>query len=251
MKAGEEPRMSFALEGFVQGAELVTRSRTGNTVNVTLKAPLRGVKGLSMTMYGFYTPPPPEVPEVIEPTAKKIAKKPPQQKPPVTPPAEPKPEEFTGIVIDARAIPAAPAVFPKIKDTEKRDVYGVNKVNQEDLQKRGMASYAVVAREVNISRLFPKALVIQVRYAPEEATEQNKPKRRQGYKPLVVKAAGADGKLKTNLIVSAEDAQRIVDADDATNALKECRVVVVVSSEAGGIEGRLIVPGNSSDTAAP
>ena len=232
MKAGEESRMSFALEGFVQGAEVVARSRLGTTVNVTVRAPVRGVKGLSMTLYGFYTPPPPAVTEVIVPTRKKQAVK---KEPPKT---ETKPEQFTGIVIDARAIPATPAIFPRVQDTQKREVYGVSKVNQEDLQKRGMASYAVVAREVKISRLYPNATIIRASYSPDPPQPQQK-KRRQGYNPMLVKAAGTDGKLKATLIVSEADAQKIVDADDEHGVLKECKVVVVVSSEVGGLEGKL------------
>ncbi|MCI0615194.1 hypothetical protein L0244_19560 [bacterium] len=225
-KAGQDPRMSFALEGFVQGAEIVTRSRSGATVNVTMQASLRGVKGLSMTLYGLYTPPIPEVAEAIQPTRKKI---------PATTKQPPKPKEFSGIVIDARAVPnAAPAVFPQVEDTQKRQVYGVQKVNQEDLQKRGMASYAVVAREVKISKLYPNAIIIPVSYSPDTPQTQDK-KRRQGYSPLTVKASTTKGQLNSTLTVSDEDAQKIVDADDQTGALKQCRVVIVVPSEKPGM----------------
>lgn len=225
-KAGQDPKMSFALEGFVQGAEIVTRSRSGATVNVTMQASLRGVKGLSMTLYGMYTPPIPEVAEAIQPTRKKI---------PSTTKQQPKPKEFSGIVIDARAVPnAAPAVFPQVEDTQKRQVYGVQKVNQEDLQKRGMASYAVVARDVKISKLYPNAIIIPVSYSPDAPQTQDK-KRRQGYSPLMVKASNTKGQLNSTLTVSDEDAQKIVDADDETGALKQCRVVIVVPSEKSGM----------------
>ncbi|HSE41304.1 MAG TPA: hypothetical protein VLH08_11120 [Acidobacteriota bacterium] len=235
-KAGENERMSFALEGFVQGAEVVARSRQGSTVNVTVRAPVRGVKGLSMTLYGFYTPPPPDVTEVIIPTRKKTTVKKEPPKP------EQKPEQFTGIVIDARAVPTTPAIFPKIQDTKKREVYGVSKVSQEDLEKRGMASYAIVAREVKISRMFPNAIIIRASYSPDPPKPGEKKKRRQGYNPMLVKAAGTDGKLKATLIVSEADAQKIVDADDESGVLKNCKVVVVVSSEVGGLEGKLHLP---------
>ncbi len=225
-KAGQDPRMSFALEGFVQGAEIVTRSRSGANVNVTMQASLRGVKGLSMTLYGMYTPPIPEVAEAIQPTRKKI---------PSTTKQPPKPKEISGIVIDARAVPnAAPAVFPQVEDTQKRQVYGVQKVNQEDLQKRGMASYAVVARDVKISKLYPNAIIIPVSYSPDAPQTQDK-KRRQGYSPLMVKASTAKGQLNSTLTVSDEDAQKIVDADDETGALKQCRVVIVVPGEKPGM----------------
>jgi outer membrane biosynthesis protein TonB len=277
IKTGDEKRMSFALEGFVQGAETVARSRTGTTVNVTVQAPLRGVKGLTVAILGYYTPevgPPPAppaepaTPETPKPPKPKPSTKPvPKPEPPkpqaeqpkaeATPEAKPKPEtkpapekpeltepaspttEYTGVVIDARAVAISPAIFPKVQDTSKQDVYTVKETNKDDLQKRGMASYATVSRDVQISRLFPKALVIPVLYMPEG--DAAKPKRRQGYKPLVVKAAGAEGaNIKANLVISEEDARRLQELNKATGALKECRVVVVVSSEIGGLEGRLL-----------
>lgn len=278
MKAEEDKRISFALEGFVQGAEVVTKSRTDTTVNVTVQAPLRGVKGLTMTIFGYYTP---EVSPAPEATTAQQTTKPPKPQPSTTKPPKPEPAkphteepkaeaapeagpaktetkpaqvsenkqlkepsgpgaDFSGVVIDARAVAVAPAIFPKVQDTKKHDVYTVKDANQDDLQKRGMASYATVSRDVTISKLFPKALVVAVSYMPEGPAETGKPKRRQGYKPLVIKAAGADGQtIKANLVVSEEDAQKLQQLNQKTGALKQCRVVVVVSSEIGGLEGRL------------
>lgn len=278
MKAEEDKRISFALEGFVQGVEVVTRSRTDTTVNVTVQAPLRGIKGLTMTIFGYYTP---EVVPRPEPTTAQQTTKPPKPKPSTTKPPKPEPPkpqmeqpkaeaapesgpakpetkppqvsenqqlnepaapgvEFTGVVIDARAVAVAPAIFPKVQDTKKQDVYTVKDANQDDLQKRGMASYATVSRDVTISKLFPKALVVAVNYMPEGPADAGKQKRRQGYKPLVIKAAGTDGQaIKANLVVSEEDAEKLQQLNQKTGALKQCRVVVVVSSEIGGLEGRL------------
>jgi hypothetical protein len=227
IRAGEEQKMSFAMEGFVQGAQIAAQTKSGTTVSVTVQAPIRGVKGMTMTMLGYYTPAPP--PKVAAPVK-------PQPKP--QPPAGVEAESYTGVVIDARKVQANPAVFPKVKDTEKREVYSVGAVNKDDLAKRGMASYAVVARDVELSRLFPHALVIRVSYMPDDQAAP-KQKRRQGYKPLVVSAADAEGKLKANLIISEEDAAKIKAVDEKTGALKQCRVVVVVSSEVGGLEGRV------------
>jgi len=225
MKAGEEKRLSFALEGFVQGAEVVARSRSGNMVNVTVQAPIRGVQGLTMAVYGYYTPEPP---------------------PPAVEPIKPKPvaqaEKFTGVVIDARAVATSAALFPKIETPKKQPVHTAQQVNKDDLMKRGMAAYAVVSRDVKITRLFPNAaLVIPVRYMPGDAgsAPAGKTKRRQGYQPIVVNAVDSAGKLKATLIVSEEDAAKLKAIDQKTNALKECRVVIVVSSEAGGVEGAI------------
>ncbi|HJZ12540.1 MAG TPA: hypothetical protein VJ521_10340, partial [Acidobacteriota bacterium] len=104
----------------------------------------------------------------------------------------------------------------------------------------------VVARDVQISKRFPRAVIIPVRYEPEGEPVKEKTKRRQGYKPLVVTAAEAGGTLQTNLIISEEDAKKLKAVDDKTNVLKECKVVVVVSSEVGGLEGRLRSAQNES-----
>lgn len=276
-RSGEDRRMSFALEGFVQGAEVVASSKSGTTVNVTVQAPIRGVKGLTMTVYGYYTPPAPVVEEKPIQTAKpkpetkpgketKEETKPglssgvgPSEVKPAPPKTEPgpvttegsrpsggAPAEDTGIVIDARKTALAPALFPRIEDTEKRQVYGVQQTAKDDLQKRGMASYAVVAPDAPITRLYPRALVVRASWVPPDpapAPAAPQTKRRQGHKPLVVNAAGASGKLNANLVISAEDAQKIRELDQSTGALQKCRVVVVVSSEVGGLEGMLLLPG--------
>lgn len=245
-RIGEDKRISFTIEGFVRGAELVARSKSGTTVNVTLQAPLRGVKGLTMTVYGYYKvePEQPETPETPPSTTQsKPPKTPPPAKQEVQPAEVPHAEATTGLVIDARKTSASPAVFPKVQDTAGREVYSAASVNKEDLQKRGMASYAVVSREAQISRLFPHAVIISATYLPEGDQQQTQPpKRRQGYKPLTVQAADAGGAIKANLIVSEEDAKKIMAIANKSNSLKEARVVVVLSSEVGGLEGYLLLP---------
>jgi hypothetical protein len=47
------------------------------------------------------------------------------------------------------------------------------------------------------------------------------------------------GLKKTNLIISEGDAKRLKQEDSSSKILKQCRVIVVVSSSVGGIEGAL------------
>ena len=223
-KTGQEQRISFTLEGFVQGSEVAAKSKTGTTIHVTVQAPIRGVKGLTMAILGFYTPPPPPPPPAPRPEEKPEEKaKVAEQKKPLL-----DPRSFTGVVIDARKVQANASLFPKLQDEKKQEVYTVGRVNKADLQKRGMASYAVVSRDATISKLFPRARVVQVRYQGQTATANAV--RRQGEKPLTVTAVGADGSLQTNLVLSEEDAARIRQLEEETNVLKECRVVIVLSA---------------------
>jgi hypothetical protein len=229
-KTGQEPRMSFVLEGFVRGSEVVAKSKTGTTIHVTVQAPIRGAKGLTLAVLGYYTPPPPPPP-------------PPKVQPPVQPPKEPPkvagadPKKapladaraFTGIVIDARKVQANASLFPKIQNEKKEEVYAVGQVNKDDLKKRGMASYAVVSRDAVISKLFPNALVIPVSYQAQTAI--SKKPRRQGENPLILTSVAGDGTLQTNLVLSEEDMAKLQQIAAETNVLKECRVVIVLSAE--------------------
>jgi hypothetical protein len=225
--------MAFGLEGFVRDAEVVARSKSGTTVNVTVQAPIRGVKGLAMTVYGYYTAEPPPVTEEPKP-------EPPQKAEGVAPEPLPEAEKFTGLVIDARNVPANPAIFPKVRDSRAQEVHSVKKVNQEDLRKRGMASYAVIARDVQISKLFPHSPVIPVSYQPEgTSTQVSKPKRRQGDTPLIVVATSAGGALQAELIIGENDARKIQAMSEKTAVLKECRVVIVLAGDTDETEDKL------------
>jgi hypothetical protein len=212
MKTGQNERISFLLEGFVQGAQLVAHSKSGTIINVTVQAPIRGVQGLLKTIFGYYTPEPP--PAKVEP---------------IKPVAVPEVKTFTGIVIDARKVSITPALFPKITDTKKREVYSVGQVKKDELQKRGLASYALVSRDATISRLFPHAKVVEATYVPGNEASGTNVSRRQGQRPFVVRAFDAGGTLKSNLVLGEEDAAKLATIDENTNALKDCRVVIVMS----------------------
>jgi len=212
-KAGQDQKMSFTLEGFVKDAEVVAKSKTGTNVNVTVQAPIRGVKGLTLAVLGYYTPPPPPPPSAQA----EIAKKPLED-----------PRSFTGLVIDARTVQANASLFPRIQGPKGREVYAAGQVNKEDLQKRGMASYAVVSRDAVISKLFPKALVVPVRYQPQSGPS-TQVKKRQGEKPLVLKSVDSEGDLKTNLVLSEADTDELQQLSEDTNVLKECRVIIVLA----------------------
>jgi hypothetical protein len=204
--------MSFALEGFIQGAQVVARSKSGREVHVTVQVPIRGVQGLTTVIYGMYKVEPPP---------------PPEQKPKPAPVQEAK--KFTGVVIDARKAPVSPAIFIKVKDTKKRQVINASFVNKDDLLKRGMASYAVVSRDVQISKIFPHALVLPVLYSPGAETRSANLPRRQGETPLLVSAVDAGGELKTDIVISDEDAARLAALDQTSDAIKQCRIIIVLS----------------------
>jgi hypothetical protein len=173
------------------------------------------------------------------------------------------------LLIDARALGSnkrpQPALFPKIKSETGAEVYDVKQVEAAALINRGMMSYVTTtasAEELRsdarlVDRLLASAglivgvneaqaktelrsLGIPVTVAPA-AEEPGAPRaeRQKRGRYIVKNAKDVQGLAKTNLVLSAEDAMELQAEDANSQILKKCRVVVVVSSPIGGIEGAL------------
>ena len=110
---------------------------------------------------------------------------------------------YTGLVIDARGSGAQPAMSPKIYDEEGNELYGSAYVDQEFVQKHGMAGYV---------RDLDQALAND---------------RVQGT-PAVLKALSSSGANQTDLILSKSDADQLRGLADHLNFLREARVVIVL-----------------------
>jgi hypothetical protein len=170
------------------------------------------------------------------------------------------------LLIDARGLAGKaqpqPALFPKIKSESGEEVYDVKQVEEAALINRGMMSYVTTtasAEELRsdarlVDRLLASAglivgvneaqaktelrsLGIPVTVAP--AAEAPRGGRQKRGKYIVKDAKNVQGLAKTNLVLSAEDAMELQAEDANSQILKKCRVVVVVSSPIGGIEGAL------------
>ena len=63
---------------------------------------------------------------------------------------------------------------------------------------------------------------------------------------MVVRAAGASGEEKTEVVLSREDVDRIRRSPEGANALRQAHVVIVVDSAAAGTEGRLYPAGKGA-----
>ncbi len=175
------------------------------------------------------------------------------------------------LILDARNLPDGekiqPALLPKIKSETGEDIYDVKQVEQAALVNRGMMSYVVTdtpaadlrADSGLIDRILAAAgLVIGVPEAQAVTREGNiaeipmfgrppvrqaapvarKSRRRRG-KYIVVDVNAVQGLTKTNLVISARDALELKDEDASSQILRKCRVIVVVSSPVGGVEGNL------------
>ncbi len=208
---GDRSDALIRLKGFIRGAEKIGGKKNGKFYEVELKAPIKGVTGLSSELINLASNNKMPNNALARASFEKLA------------------DNQSVIVIDARKTGLNPALFPVIKSADGKVIYSKDMVNKDSILKNGMMSY-VTGDEI-LQAMFKdmNCIVVQT---------QTKKKRRRGYQTIKVKSSDSDGKLKANIVVSAEDAKKLVKADKESGALRKCRVVVVMDSEIGGIEGR-------------
>lgn len=155
------------------------------------------------------------------------------------------------LVLDARKLPsqerANPALFPKILDAGGNVLYDLNRTDQDALAQKGMARYVVsdtpadklssIQDREKLLDMIADLLAAQEAYAQDE--DEESPKRRKRRQFIVNEVEKADGLMKTNLVISQGDAKELKAEDASSQILKKCRVIVVVNSPLGGIEGSL------------
>jgi hypothetical protein len=154
-------------------------------------------------------------------------------------------DSLTWLVLDAREFQGEnavnPAIFPKIMSAKGETIYELKGVDQEALTERGMARYVVSDAKKEDLRsspgrpvwaLFRELLLPNV----AQAEERQKRKRRGRY--IIKDVKEVQGLMKTNVVISELDAESIKAEDENSQILKKCRVIVIVSSSLGGIEGK-------------
>lgn len=112
-------------------------------------------------------------------------------------------ENYTGVVVDAAGLGLETTFSPVIYDTEGRIVYGLQKVDHSYVISHGVVEYA---KSIDA-------------------------KGRAGDNPLVVKAVSVRGGKNSvnmvNVVVSKEDADKIIAADKKNGFIRNCAVVFV------------------------
>lgn len=199
---------------------------------VTYRAPMKGVKGLTQQLLTHLRP---------QPTAGGDTG--------IGEQSSSEDETSPWLILDARGLSrqsrARPALFPKIVTEKGETVSDFTTVEERALVEKGMARYVVSdrSREDLMSMIRQERAASLVRLlSPPRAFAQEKGERKRQAKFIVKDVTQAQGLAKTNLVVSDADAKEIREEDASSQILKKCRVIVVVSSSLGGIEGRLLDP---------
>ena len=113
---------------------------------------------------------------------------------------------YTGVIVDAGGMGLEPTFSPVIYDTNGCAIYGISNINPDYAINNGMVGYA-------------------------NSVEKAASGSRAGSNPLVVKAStvkgGSNSVNPVNVVVSPEDADRILLANEKSNMLGNCAVVFV------------------------
>ncbi len=194
----EKDEIRTRVEGLVRGYKIVgKRYFSDSGVEVDIEVPLALLTDVvdpdatPTQLYG-------QAPAAPAAVAAADPKKPePKAAAPAAP--APAPATNTGLVIDARGLKAIPALAPKVLDDAGKAVYTVDSLSAEARKASGVASYV-------------------------QSLEDAQKSMKAGDKPLIVKAAKANG---AELVLGADDAKKLAAMN--TSFLSEGKVVIVLN----------------------
>ncbi|HEX2951394.1 MAG TPA: hypothetical protein VHV83_17765, partial [Armatimonadota bacterium] len=113
----------------------------------------------------------------------------------------------TGLVVDCRDMEIAPSLYPKIIDQQGKDLWSSTTLSRELIMQKGMVGYYT-------------------------SIEEAKTDHRVGDNPLVVKPVRLDGgkSLKTNIVLSPADADRLMTENAQTHFLDKLCVAILTDT---------------------
>ncbi len=199
---------------------------------VTLSAPITGVEGLTSMLITKFKTVPLDWLNLPAPSVESVTDD--EQKP--------------WLVLDARNLAGKnmvkPAVFPKIISETGEVLYETGRVDESALVKRGMARYVVsdepkeglISRKKSVDRILAEA---GFSFLTDVAVAGDSEKRTKRKNYIVKDVKEAQGLMNTNLLISATDTRQLKSEDASSQILKQCRVIVIVSSPIGGVEGKI------------
>jgi len=142
-------------------------------------------------------------------------------------------EEYTGVIIDARTLGLQPAIFPKILEEDGQIIYGQKTPSKEAVQSQGFVQYKTIPPLQKTLMTWWYSDQIGV-FRIENSTPAAS---RAGRRPLRIKGLRKQGTLKTNVIISKEDAKKIRQNPSLLHALQKANLVIITDPLIAGIQG--------------
>ncbi len=212
-----------ALVHFTEFRNRFVESTSRPYFEITLRSPLNGIEGLTSKLLNR-----------LKGESRHWREFP----KPATPLAQEN-NELPWLVIDARRLQqrggARPALFPKIISPAGEIVYSLPQVNETAVIKRGMAKYVIAPSSLERTNSRAETLeciitTVKALLSTKEAFAEEKSLRKIQKKLLIHKAIDGQGLGQTNLVIAETDVQQLKAEDAASQILRNCRVIVIVSS---------------------
>jgi hypothetical protein len=199
------------LQGIVRGAEVIDERKLqegGDTiVEVTVSTPMYGERSIASVL----------IPEVVE--REEVAGSDPEPAlPPIKVKIVPKRETLpapraprasaavTSVIIDVRGLGVERGMCPKIRRPDGSEVWGTVSADPDFVIEHGIAVYA-------------------------HSLAQAQNDARAGNNPLIIRATGRAGnRFNTDAVISDDDAERLLEADQVFGFLGKYRVIFVVDA---------------------
>ncbi len=191
----QDVQLRTTTQGIIKGAREIGLQQTefadGSIwVEVTMGLVLTGEKGLSSAVVPWIQ----RRTQAAPPTPFSIGSQ-----------VSPEAPRATGLIVDATGLGVRPALAPRVLvEGRTEELYGRVNIDRASAVRYGVVGYTDTVEKA-------RAL-----------------KERVGENPLVVRAVASGGVHGADVILSADDAARVVAADMKAGFLKECRVVFVV-----------------------
>jgi len=146
------------------------------------------------------------------------------------------------LVLDARKLersePANPALFPRIISISGEVIHCVKNAEAAAVINRGVMQYVVSSASRQSLRSAETSLAHILAAAdyylspPEAQAAAAKSQKRTPF--MVMEVLATHGSARTNLVISTEDANQLKVEDKASQILKNCRVIILVSNLIAG-----------------
>ena len=141
--------------------------------------------------------------------------------------------EYTGVIIDARRLGLKPAIFPKILEEDGQIIYGRKTPSKHALEIQGFVQYETIPPLQKTLMHWWYSDQIGV-FRIENSTPAVS---RVGRRPIRIKGLRIQGTLKTNVIISKEDAEKIKQTPSLLKALQKANLVIITDPLIAGIQG--------------
>jgi hypothetical protein len=157
-------------------------------------------------------------------------------------------QNYTGIIIDASQFTTIePALFPQILSEHGEILYAASRVDKDILRNHGMIQYVTKKTNLTAARSGLQPLIVKPLFLAA-ATDLGvmvdsgmflaQVKSRKKQQEIIVQATDSAGQIPVNVVVSAEDAKKIKQANEQQHLDQQGSYTILIGGKIGGTEGQ-------------